>query len=65
MTDDKEVWVGIHHHKHGLDLFVFDWEPDEDEIISRIADSGSTFEKNEDYEYIEIRGPVPVYSSEE
>jgi len=56
----EEVWVAEHHHKHGLDIFVFDYEPTEEEVIKLIEAEGSSFEPNEDYEYLDINGPVPV-----
>lgn len=60
-----EVWVGTHHHKHGLDMFVFDWEPSVEGVISRIEADGGRFNEGADFESIEVRGPLPVFSAEE
>jgi hypothetical protein len=52
------IWIGIHHHRHGIDLFPVaqQAEPTHKTIIDLIEAEGSSFEHSDD-ENIEIRGP--------
>lgn len=59
--DEKQeylVWIGIHHHLHGFDVFpiVGRSEPTPAEVVSEIEKAGGTYEPGKN-EWIETRGP--------
>ena len=55
-----KLWIAIHGHKHGEDLFPFfrseSDSPSLAEVIRTIIDSGSSYEPERE-EWIDIRGP--------
>ena len=51
------IWVALYNHKHGTNVYLFDHEPGEKEVIDDINKSGDEWEGEEEDESIDIRGP--------
>jgi len=59
MLAPRQVWLGIYTHRHGTDYVVFDKEITIDELKEYWKDA---FEEDREDEYLEVTGPLPVYS---
>jgi len=65
MFDDTPmVYVALWHHRHGVDVFLFNNAVDESEVVQTIVESGGEWEGNErEDEWIEIcPGPLPIHN---
>lgn len=53
----RRVWVAVHHHRHGVSVFAFDFEPTEEQVIAVINEDGGGY-KPEREEYVEIESSM-------
>lgn len=58
MAKTMDVWVSAYHHRHGVDLMVFDGPVTEEEVIALLSDWEADRE-----EFIDIDGPLKVRQS--
>ena len=59
------LFVALHHHRHGLDVNVYDVDPGitftADDAVERL---GEAFEANREDEWVEVMGPVDIIKVE-
>lgn len=58
ITGPCQIWVGLHHHRHGVSVHVLSQqeEPSEEEVIAAIEKAGEEYEEDAD-EWLEVVGP--------
>jgi hypothetical protein len=56
------LWIIVHHHKHGVDTFPFfgESEPTDEQAIAKINETSEYEEEDEEDEHFEVNGPFVI-----
>lgn len=62
-----KLWIIVHHHKHGVDVFPFfgEKEPSDEQAIEKINELSFFEGDDEEEEYYDVDGPYDLPTIEQ